>query len=340
MSRFARERRVFYFEEPIERDVAEPTLDVRPVAGGVTVAVPVLPPGLDEAARLAAQRALLDRLRRARRIERPVLWYYTPMSLPFSAHLAAARVVYDCMDELAAFRGAPPALLEREGELLARADVVFAGGHSLFEAKRGRHPNVHAFPSSVDVAHFGRARRAAAPEPPDQAAIPRPRVGHYAVLDERLDRDLVAGVAALRPAWQLVLVGPVVKIDPAELPRAPNIHYLGGKAYDELPAYLAGWDVAFMPFALNEATRFISPTKTPEYLAAGKPVVATPVPDVVRGYGGGDGPVRIAATPEACVAAIEAALAQERGPWLARVDALLAGMSWDATWARMKELVG
>jgi UDP-galactopyranose mutase len=261
------------------------------------------------------------------------------MSLPFSDHLDAAAVVYDCMDELSAFSGAPPVLLERERALLARADVVFTGGHSLYEAKRGRHPNVHAFPSSVDVAHFRRAR-ARLPEPPDQASIPHPRIGHYAVLDERLDIDLVAAIADARPDWQIVLVGPVVKIDPASLPRRPNIHYLGGKRYEELPAYLSGWDAAFMPFALNESTRFISPTKTPEYLAAGKPVVSTPVTDVVRTYGE-RGLVQIADTPAGFVAALERILTtgDERRPWLDDVDRTLGEMSWDQTWARMRELL-
>jgi len=339
MTRFARQTRVFFFEEPVWGDVASPTLELRRVRPGVTVAVPRLPHGMDEPAQHAAQRRLLDQLCHEHGIARPVLWYYTPMSLPFSAHLAATQIVYDCMDELSAFKGAPPALLERERELLARARVVFTGGRSLHQAKCGRHDNVHAFPSSVDVEHFRRAREALA-DPPDQAPIGRPRIGHYAVLDERLDRELVAAIAEMRPDWQLVLVGPVVKIDPAELPRRSNIHYLGSKTYDELPAYLSGWEAAFMPFALNESTRFISPTKTPEYLAAGKQVVSTPITDVVDTYGR-RGLVRVAATVETFVAALEAALAQGRAPgaWLERVDALLADMSWDRTWMAMNELL-
>jgi Glycosyl transferases group 1 len=340
MSRFARSTRVFYFEEPVFGEQPA-SLETQRLENGVTVAVPRLPHGLDEAEQINAQRGLLDRLCRGLGIGRPVLWYYTPMSGPFSEHLDAAAVVYDCMDELSAFRGAPPAMVERERRLLERARVVFTGGRSLYEAKRHQHANVHAFPSSVDVAHFRRARARQA-EPPDQAHIPRPRVGHYAVLDERLDTGLVAALAEARPDLQLILVGPVVKIDPAELPRRANIHYLGGKSYDELPAYLAGWDVAFMPFALNESTRFISPTKTPEYLAAGKPVVSTPVTDVVRTYGE-RGLVRIAAQPAEFAASIDASLAMtgaERNAWLSDVDGLLDEMSWDRTWAQMKELIG
>lgn len=341
LSRFAKDgTTVLYVEEPVFGDEEAPRLETYPVEGGaVTVLVPRLPHGLDEPAQLEAQRRLVDEHLRELRVSRPLLWYYNPMALGFTDHLSAARVVYDCMDELSAFRGAPPSLIERERGLFGRADVVFTGGQSLYEAKRDHHRSVHAFPSSVDVAHFGRARGDLA-DPPDQAAIPRPRIGHYAVIDERFDADLVAAIADRRPDWQLVLVGPVVKIDPATLPRRPNIHYLGGKKYDELPAYLAGWDMAFMPFAINESTRFISPTKTPEYLAAGKPVVSSPVTDVVRTYGE-QGLVRIAATPDEFVAAIEATLAERdaRPGWLERVDRLLDAMSWDKTYNQMRDLI-
>lgn len=338
MTRFAATMRVFFHEEPVFGGTEEPVLERHAAQNGVVILVPRLPHGLDERAQTEAMRSLLDRFVAAERIAAPVLWYYTPMMRPFSAHLDARKVVYDCMDELSAFRGAPPALLDREKELLSAADVVFTGGYSLFEAKRHRHRNVHAFPSSVDVAHFRTARRPTA-DPSDQAAIGRPRIGHYAVLDERLDIDLVAGLADARPDWQLVLLGPVVKLDPAALPRRANIHYLGAKKYEELPAYLAGWDVAFMPFALNESTRFISPTKTPEYLAAGKPVVSTPIEDVVRMYGD-PGIVRIARTVPEFVVAIAATLreADRRALRLERIDRLLAETSWDRTWARMAEL--
>ena len=339
MTRFARTMRVFFVEEPVFGGTDKPVLEQHPTDGGVTILVARLPHGLDEVRQIEAQRALIDGFVAAQRIVDLILWYYTPMMLPFSAHLTASRIIYDCMDELSAFRGAPPALLEREEELFRRADRVFTGGYSLHEAKRHRHPSVHAFPSSVDVAHFRKAREAL-PDPPDQAPIPHPRIGHYAVLDERLDIDLLTALAEARPEWHFVLVGPVVKIDPAALPRRSNIHYLGGKTYDELPAYLAGWDVAFMPFALNESTRFISPTKTPEYLAAGKPVVSTPITDVIRTYGD-TGLARIAKTPDEFIAAIEAALrgCDMRQAWLMEVDRLLADMSWDKTWAQMKELM-
>jgi UDP-galactopyranose mutase len=336
MTRQARTRRVFFVEEPLRAPGAAPRLDLRDAEGGVRVVVPVLPEGLPPEAEAAAQRTLLDGLFAAENVSDFVSWYYTPMALAFTDHLRPRLLVYDCMDELSLFKGAPFELLERERQLLARADVVFTGGWSLYEAKRGRHPNVHGMPSSVEVGHFA-AARAGLPDPPDQARLPRPRLGFFGVLDERLDLGLLAGLSRARPEWQFVMLGPVVKIDEAELPRAANIHYLGGKAYAQLPAYVGGWDVALLPFARNDSTRFISPTKTPEYLAAGRPVVSTSIRDVVRPYGE-KGLVRIADDVEGFVAAAEAAMREDaRDPrWLARVDEMLATMSWDRTWAAME----
>ncbi len=271
-----------------------------------------------------------------------VLWYYTPMAIALTVGLKPRAVVYDCMDELSLFRGAPQDLLRREEGLLAQADLVFTGGQSLYEAKRGRHPSVHAFPSSIEAAHFAQAREAQ-PEPVDQAGIPRPRLGYFGVIDERIDLDLLAALADSRPEWQIVLLGPVVKIDPVTLPRRENLRYLGMKSYAELPAYLAGWDVALLPFARNESTRFISPTKTPEYLAGGCPVVSTSIRDVVRPYGE-LGLVEIADEPGEVVMAIERCLAAvsdsgRRDRWLCRVDELLAGGSWDRTHRSMSDLI-
>jgi UDP-galactopyranose mutase len=240
------------------------------------------------------------------------------------------------MDELSAFRGAPQGLIDLESTLLRGADLVFTGGRSLYEAKRARSPRVHCFPSSVDRAHFAQARLPQ-PDPDDQAAIARPRLGYFGVIDERLDLELLGEVARRRPDWQLVLVGPIAKIDPSDVPSVPNVHQLGRKAYDDLPAYLAGWDVALMPFARNEATRFISPTKTPEYLAGGVPVVSTSIRDVVDPYGT-EGLVRIADTADDTIAAIEATLADGRAA-VARADTILARQSWDATWAAMARLL-
>ena len=335
MVRFARTRRVFYLEEPVF-DAAVPRLDVT-FSHGVHVAVPHLPPSSDAHATERAHRDLIDGLVTSRGIASPLLWFYTPRALPLVTGIRADGIVYDCMDELSAFAGAPPDLPIREQELLDRADVVFTGGQSLYEAKRDCHARVYAFPSSVDVAHFARAR-VRQHSPRDQHPIPAPRLGYCGVIDERMDLDLLRDVAALRPDWQFVMIGPVVKIDPATLPRAANIHYLGMKTYEQLPAYMAGWSAALLPFARNDATRFISPTKTPEYLAAGLPVVSTSVRDVVRPYGE-RGLVQIADRPDAFVAAVEAAWSPERGDWRRDADALLATMSWDRTWTAMNELL-
>lgn len=343
MSRFAKSMPVVIWEEPIFAEAgAGPSLDERPAKdmANVTVVTPRIPEGLDVDAERTILKGLLDSYS-ATLDGRLIRWYYTPMMLPFSRHLDAVATVYDCMDELSAFRFAPTELLDLERELLEAADIVFTGGYSLYEAKKKRHGNVHPFPSSVDRAHFGAARGGIA-DPADQAGIAHPRLGFYGVIDERIDLDLLASVADLRPDWQLVMVGPVVKISEDDLPRRPNIHYLGGKSYDELPTYLGNWDVAMMPFAINEATRFISPTKTPEYLAAGKPVVSTPIKDVKRHYEKLSG-VMIAATAEQFVDAGERALALtagQDGEWLAEVDLALADMSWDTTQARMAALLG
>jgi UDP-galactopyranose mutase len=259
------------------------------------------------------------------------------MALPFSRHLSPSAIVYDCMDQLSAFAGAPATLVELEQELLSRCDVVFTGGLSLFESKEGLHHNVFCFPSSVDARHFATAREHTS-QPRDQANLPRPRLGYFGVIDERLDLPLVAAVAHARPAWQLVLLGPVTKIDERDLPRAPNIHYLGTKRYEELPAYVGGWDVALMPFARNESTRYISPTKTPEYLAAGKPVVSTSIRDVVRTYGE-PGYVRIADTADEFIRAVENSLLEDPLERLAKVDAFLSQQSWEHTWSRMQTIL-
>jgi UDP-galactopyranose mutase len=340
MSRFAKERRVVYWEEP-EAALAgcEPALGVRVCAEtGVTVVTPSLPEGMSEAERDAALKSLLDDFLASE--EHPLIrWYYTPMMLPFSRHIDAAATVYDCMDELANFRFAPPQLLDLERELIASADVVFTGGYSLYEAKKNRHPNVHPFPSSVDRAHFAQARATDA-APDDQAFLPRPRFGFYGVIDERMDLEMIAALAEAHPEWAIVMAGPVVKIDPADLPHRANLHYVGSKKYEELPHYLGGWDVALMPFAINDSTKFISPTKTPEYLAGGRPVVSTPITDVIRHYGDLEG-VFIADGATAFIRACEKALALKQGSdeWLKDVDAKLANISWDTTYARMAGLV-
>jgi glycosyltransferase involved in cell wall biosynthesis len=339
LTRCAAHHQVYYIEEPLYSENTRPRLEVTPRGPSIQVVVPHLPHGLTGAQTHACLKALVDELVSGRGRRSYVTWYYTPMALPFTAHLTPAAVVYDCMDELSHFKAAPPEITQLEEQLFGMADVVFTGGLSLYEYKKQKHSNIHPFPSSVDVAHFRRAR-AEQPEPCDQIHLPRPRIGFAGVIDERFDVDLVAAVAHARPQWQFVMIGPVVKIDPDTLPRAQNVHYLGAKAYADLPSYLSGWDVAILPFARNDATRFISPTKTPEYLAAGRPVVSTSIRDVVRGYGA-TGLVRIADEPRACIEAIEAALLERHAgdAWLKRVDDHLSRDSWDHTFARMWHLV-
>jgi glycosyltransferase involved in cell wall biosynthesis len=342
MSGFAREMNVIFWEEPVEIGRNETAfLEVTRAkdAANVRLIVPHLPEGMPEDAREAALKRLLDA--HLASLNGPlVAWYYTPMMLPFTRHLEPDVTVFDAMDELSKFKFAPAKLLDLEKELIDRSDIIFTGGSSLYEAKKDRHPNVHCFPSSVDRAHFAKAR-ARQFDPADQEDLPRPRLGFYGVIDERFDTDLLAKVAAMRPNWSFVMVGPIVKIGEDELPRRPNIHYLGGKTYDQLPSYLSGWDVALMPFAMNESTQFISPTKTPEYLAGGKPVVSTPIKDVVRHYGELEG-VKFASTPDEFVAACEEALELSRNPesgWLAEADLMLSAASWNTTQARMAGLI-
>ena len=342
MNRFAREMNVIYWEEPVDIGPRETAfLQIREAEGAsnIRIIVPHLPEGMPDDAREATLKRLLDAHLASLR-GTLVAWYYTPMMLPFSRHIEADVTVFDAMDELSKFKFAPVKLLDLEQELIDRADVVFTGGSSLYEAKKDRHDNIHCFPSSVDRAHFCKAR-ARLFDPADQEDLPRPRLGFYGVIDERFDTELLDKVAAMRPDWSFVMVGPVVKIAPDDLPRRHNIYYLGGKTYDQLPSYLAGWEVALMPFAMNESTQFISPTKTPEYLAGGRPVVSTPIKDVVRHYGHLEG-VKIASTPEEFVAACEEALGLSRNResgWLAEADLMLSAASGDTTQARMSGLI-
>lgn len=302
---------------------------------GVTVVQPLVPDWTELSAAEAHARRVVAKLRIPGALW---LWFYTPMALPLADGLEPEVVIFDKMDELSAFAGAPPELIAREAKLMRQADIVFTGGASMFEAARGRHGNIHCFPSSIDTAHFARARSAGLADPADQRALKRPRIGFFGVIDERFDCTLLAEVAARRPDWQFVMLGPTAKIDPAALPSAGNIHWLGGKSYDALPAYLGHWDAGWMPFAINAATRYISPTKTPEFLAAGLPVVSTAIRDVVRPYGE-DGLVAIARTADESVAALERALEPPAPGWRAKVDTRLAAGSWDRTWDQMRERI-
>jgi hypothetical protein len=252
----------------------------------------------------------------------------------------AGRLGLRLRGRIVALQGALSRLARLEDELFGRVDLVFTGGQSLYEAKHQRHPGVHLFPSSIDGAHFASARTVQT-DPVDQAAIPHPRLGFFGVIDERMDLGLVGELARSRPDWQIVLIGPIAKIERADIPALANVHYLGPKTYAQLPAYLAGWAVALMPFAHNDATRFISPTKTPECLAGGKPVVSTGIRDVVRPYGE-RGLVEIAEGAPGFARAVETLLSASTGAraaWLRKVDRFLGENSWDLTWARMEVLI-
>jgi UDP-galactopyranose mutase len=338
MTRLARSMDILFWEEPLF-DSQEGWLERSRAADGIEVLTPHLPGGLSGGEVEAQLRNMLDAVLASTGAP-AVCWYYTPMMVPFTRHLKAECVVYDCMDELANFDFAPPELVGLERELLAMAELVFTGGYSLYEAKREVHSSVHAFPSSVDTKHFATARGAVA-APADQAALPGKKLGFFGVIDERLDLGLIAAVADRHPDWTIVMVGPVVKIDPATLPQRPNIAYLGSKTYAELPLYAAGWEVALMPFAINAATRFISPTKTPEYLAAGLPVVSTPITDVIRHYGKLEA-VAIATNADEFVNACERMLRldpAEDASWRVEADTLLSALSWNSVVNDMRLLI-
>lgn len=340
MSRAARDREVIFLEEPVFHESGLPELRMRREGCGVQVAVPALPSRMSADEQSAAQRHMVDQIMSGLGTGgRAALWYYTPMALRFTAHLKAAVRIYDCMDELTAFKFAPPELKDLERILFHRADLMFVGGESLYRAKSSRHADCHLFPSSVDAAHFRRARTVdPASEPVDQRDVPHPRVGFFGVIDERMDLDLVHTLAEARPDIHWMFVGPVVKIDPATLPRADNIHWLGLKSYAQLPDYLGGWDAGLMPFALNDSTRYISPTKTPEFLAAGIPLVSTPITDVVSPYGEA-GLVEIAATADECLRKIDLLLRRDSSAWLEAADRHLSRLSWERTWNAMSGLI-
>jgi UDP-galactopyranose mutase len=336
MSRFAKQRRVFFFEEPVYDAPSQYNEIFDDPVSGVCVVTPHITSDTKNVAE--AIRHLLDMFMISMNFKSYVTWYYTPLSFEFSLHLKPALLVYDCMDELSSFKFAAPELKDWEQKLFANADIVFTGGMHLYEAKKNFHSNIHGVPSGIDIKHFIQARKFIN-DPNDQVSIPHPRIGFYGVIDERFNIELLRSVAEQRTDWHFVVIGPTAKIDPASLPTNRNIHFIGMRDYNELPGYLAGWDVAMMPFELNEATKYISPTKTPEFLAAGKPVVSTSIHDVVHPYADKK-VVSIADTPGEFVAAIEQYLSIERSKrWLSEVDSLLETMSWDDIWKRMDDLM-
>ncbi|RYX92508.1 MAG: glycosyltransferase family 1 protein [Comamonadaceae bacterium] len=336
LSRLAARWPVIYIEEPVPGS-AEDYIEVIEAAAGVQVWRPHLAGdqhGMHTVYCDVMRELVANALSRAG-THSYWLWFYTPMALPYTTMLEPEGIVYDCMDELSLFRGAPPELLDQEAALLDKADLVFTGGRSLYLAKRDRHHAVHCFPSSVDAAHF----RPGVPDHALQAAFAHPRLGYCGVIDERIDLGIIEGIALAHPDWQLVMVGPTAKIDPASLPRLPNIHWLGQQAYADLPAFICGWDICLLPFALNDATRFISPTKTLEYMACGKPCVSTAIRDVVEPY---SHVVSIRADAAGFVEACETILARtpaQAAQEACLVEEIISGTSWDGTAAAMGALI-
>lgn len=339
MTRLARDFDVYFFEEPIHTE-GPAWLEVKRIQANLHVCRPHTPlfaAGFS-ASQLPVLQTLLDEFIESRDLVLPITWFYTPMAMPLLQRIDASLVVYDCMDELSAFMNAPPQLLELERALLSAASIVFTGGPSLYRSKRSRHPHVHCFTSSVEREHFALGTDASL-DHSDQKHIPHPRLGFFGVIDERFDPEAIRLLAAKHPAWHIVLVGPVVKIDPATLPRGANIHYMGHRTYAELPKFLAGWDVALLPFAINQSTRFISPTKVLEYMAAEKPIVSTPVTDVAEPYGH---IVHIGRDPASFVSACEQALEEGDAARAMRVSDMrkvVDSTSWDATTDKMRALI-
>ena len=339
LNRFAINNRVFVIEEPVYEAISDYYEIHKPneKANLWVVQLHVSKCSSKEKTNHVLK-ALLDSLIYSNVISKFILWYYSPMALDFTDHLSPELIVYDCMDELSAFKSPPKRIKEAEACLLEWADLVFTGGHSLYNAKKHLHNNIHAFPSSIDKSHFYTARNCKE-DPADQALIPHPRFGFYGVIDERFDSVLIEQLSQIRPEWHFILIGPFAKIDHEQLPKSENIHYLGKKDYKELPLYLGGWDVAILPFALNESTKYISPTKTPEYLAGGKPVISTSIADVVNPYGKNE-LVHIADTAEEFIEEAEKIFAShDREEWNKKVDVFLSNISWNKTWRKMAGLI-
>lgn len=334
ISRFAQDRKVLFVEEPIASE--------SPLQGSANVIrvnqnITVIQPRIEWTNMLEDLVPIVTEYMSKKGIQSPVLWFYSAAFQAIMDKIPHTLVVYDCMDELSAFKGASKSLIEQEKTLLQKADVVFTGGKSLYEAKRQLAENVYCYPSSVDREHFAKSLDEETVTPEDVNNIPHPIIGYYGVIDERVDLDLLAAVASLRPQVSFVMIGPVVKIEASDLPSPANIYYLGGKPYNDLPAYLKTFDIAMMPFALNASTKFISPTKTLEYIAGLKPIISTPIYDVVRDY---NKVLSIVEDATGFVRAIDQYLTENEDVKAVRksqYEEILSAVSWDTTVAGMKK---
>jgi glycosyltransferase involved in cell wall biosynthesis len=334
LKRCAKDMQVYFFEEPLFDTDTEPFFSIAKREEHLHIVIPHLNPGLTSEQIVIKLSSLVDKFLEDADLSDWIFWYYTPMALPFTDRFSPKLVIYDCMDELSGFKFAPKELVAYENRLFAKANLVFTGGYSLYEAKKSQHPMIFPFPSSIDKEHFAKARKLRKADPNETV-----KIGFYGVIDERFDIELIKNIADLQPNWIIELVGPIVKINSSDLPKNTNIKYLGQQSYQDLPNFLCEWDVALIPFLLNEATKFISPTKTPEYLAAGVPVVSTPIADVVNPYGH-QNLVHIAKNHIEFIEAITLELnRKDREAWLVTIDNFLKDLSWDFTYAKMKKLI-
>lgn len=343
LSRFARHHPILFIEEPeynLEPGEA-PRIQLDEVADNITVGKVQLAHDFDRDRHAkvfpALAREMVERVNTNGAFDHPLLWFYNPMDAAWAIDSFDERgIVYDCMDELSQFKFAPANLVENEQKLIDAADVVFTGGYELWLRKSRQHPNAHFFGCGVEYDHFAKAQQDETEIPEDVERIRHPIIGWFGVVDERVDYDLVSEAAQMRPDWNFVLVGPVVKVDPNSLPKADNIHWLGQRDYSVLPNYCKAYDVCMMCFAINEATEYINPTKALEYLATGRPVVSTPVKDVVRQYAG---LVDIAENAEQFVKIVEKALNAGDREKIDKGTAKARECSWETTVAKMRELI-
>ena len=342
LSRFAKRHPILFVEEAMPvADLDKPRAMLRDVASvpNLTVLRTEFPPSVladREAVDAEQKRLVLATLAGplSATFERPVQWFYDPMAaIAFAGQMNECAIVYDCMDQLSQFRGAPPELIRRERELLSLADVVFAGGPKIWKAKREHNANCHSYGCGVDVRHFGKARAEETEIPADLASLPGPRLGYFGVVDERMDYELVSALALAHPEWSVIIIGPACKVDPAGFPQHPNLHFLGARGYDQLPAYVKGLDVCLMPFAMNEATEFINPTKALEYMATARPIVSSAVEDVVLQF---SDVVSIAGSHTEFIAMCEQAIREPDPAQIARGVQLAKRNSWEAIVARME----
>ncbi len=351
LSRLAVKRRVIYIEEPVSAAASAPHWQLSSPAPNVLVCRPHLPgPGPAYGPeQLPAWQPLLRKLRESYIINDLVAWVSTPLAAPLLNELGPDVIIYDCIDEISSPRACTAQWNDSETKLLSRADVVFTSGLSLYRAIRSRHANVHYFPSSVDAAHFRQARGthqrllnhplfSRPGEPEVQAELPHPRLGFYGVLDQRVDFALIDAVARTRPDWQLVLIGPV-ESNPRSLPRQPNLHYLGPRPYNQLPGYFSGWDVALLPFVVNETTRYLNPATALEYMAAERLIVSTRIADVVEPY---CDIVYVGHSPNTFIVGCEQALnasPAERAERLRLMREVLMDTSWQHTARAMEHVM-